>query len=86
MDDFFSSVFTRSNGDSPPKAAINGNCSLSEIEVTEERVKMLIDGMKEDGAPGPDGFPPSVKIFARRNHHATDDPIPEISRRWHDPR
>ena len=60
MKDFFSSVFTRSDDESPSKAAINGNCSLSEFVVTEDQVKMLIDGLKENGAPGPDGFPPSV--------------------------
>ena len=58
MSDFFSSVFTRSNDEPPTKEAINGNKSLSDIEVTEARVKQLIDGMRENAAPGPDGFPP----------------------------
>ena len=65
MKDFFSSVFTRSDGESPPKAAFNGDCSLNEIAVTEEQVKKLIDGLKENGAPGPDGFPPIVLKILR---------------------
>ena len=60
MNQFFSSVFTRSNDDSPTKTAINGNHSLIDIEVTEERVKSLIDGMRENAAPGPDCIPPIV--------------------------
>ena len=60
MSEFFSSVFTRSNDDPPAKTAINGNNSLSDIEVTEERVKSLIDGMKEISAPGPDCILPIV--------------------------
>ena len=55
---FFASVFTCSDGDPPSKTAINGNAWLNDIEVTEERVRELIDGMKENSAPGPDGFPP----------------------------
>ena len=51
-------MFTCSDGDPPPKTAINGNAWLNDIEVTEERVRELIDGMKENSAPGPDGFPP----------------------------
>ena len=58
MSEFFSSVLTRSDDQPPSKAAIHGNDSLSDIEVTEERVKGLIDGMRENAAPGPDGIPP----------------------------
>ena len=56
--DFFGSVFTRSDGDPPSKTAINGNVWLNDIVVSEERVKEVIDGLREDSAPGPDGFPP----------------------------
>ena len=31
---------------------------MNDVEVTVERVKRLIDEMKEKAAPGPDGFPP----------------------------
>ena len=65
MNEFFSSVFTRSNGDSPPKAAINGNAVLCDIEVTEERVKRLIDEMREEAAPGPDEIPPILLKMLR---------------------
>ena len=58
MNEFFSSVFTRSDGDPPAKTAINGNVSLSDAVVTEEKVKFLIDGMREYSAPGPDNIPP----------------------------
>ena len=37
---------------------INGNVWLNDIVVSEERVKEVIDGLREDSAPGPDGFPP----------------------------
>ena len=55
---FFASVFTRSDGDPPSKIAKNGNAWLNDIEVTKERVKELIDGLRENSTPGPDGFPP----------------------------
>ena len=60
MNEFFSSVFTRSDGESPTKTAIHGNKALNDVVVTKERVKSLIDGMKENAAPGPDGIPPIV--------------------------
>ena len=65
MSRFFSSVFTRSNGDSPTKEAINSNISLNDIEVTKERVKILIDGMRENATPGPDCFPPIILKILR---------------------
>ena len=55
---FFASVFTCSDGEIPTKEPINGNAWLSDMVVTEERVKQKIDGMRENSAPGPDGFPP----------------------------
>ena len=38
MNQFFSSVFTRCDGDTPTKAAFHGNWMLNDIDVTEERV------------------------------------------------
>ena len=58
MNKFYLSVFTRSNGDSPSKPAINGNEILNDIKVTEERVKEVIDGVRENAAPGPDKIQP----------------------------
>ena len=52
MSELFSSVFTHSDGDPPTKTAVHGNRSLNDIEVTEKRVRSLIDGMKENAAPG----------------------------------
>ena len=51
---------TRSDDDTPTKGPICGNNSLSDISVTEERVKTSIDGLREFAAPGPDGFPPKL--------------------------
>ena len=47
MSSFFSSVFTKSDGEAPTKEPINGDVSLADIDVTEERVKTLIDGLRE---------------------------------------
>ena len=55
---YFASVFTRSDDELPTKEPINGNAWLGDMVVTEERVKQMIDGMQENLAPGPDGFPP----------------------------
>ena len=65
MNRFFSSVFTRSGDDTPTKGPICGNNSLSDISVTEERVKTSIDGLREFAAPGPDGFPPKLLKILR---------------------
>ena len=60
MNQFFSSVFTRSDEDFPSKEPINGNAVLDDFEVTEERVKSLIDAMRENAAAGPDKIPPII--------------------------
>ena len=65
MNEFYSSVFTRSNGESPSKPAINGNVFLSDIKVTRERVKEVIDGMRENAAPGPDRIQPLLLKMLR---------------------
>ena len=46
MNQFFSSVFTRSDEDFPSKEPINGNAVLDDFEVTEERVKRLMECVK----------------------------------------
>ena len=58
MNGFYSSVFTRSNGE--PR-----NAFLCDIEVTEERVKSAIDGMRENAASGPDEIPPILLKMLR---------------------
>ena len=65
MSRFFSSVFTRSGGEIPTKEPINGNVSLGDVDVTVERVKTVIDGLREYSAPGPDGFPPKLLKILR---------------------
>ena len=65
MSKFFASVFTQSDGELPTKTVINGNCDLIDIEVTEERVRTRIDGMREISAPGPDAIPPVLLKMLR---------------------
>ena len=65
MNEFYSSVFTRSNGESPAKSSINGNNVLCDIEVTVGRVKSVIDGMRENAAAGPDEIPPILLKMLR---------------------
>ena len=65
MNDFFKSVFTHSDGESPAKTAINGDKFLEDVEVTKERVKNLIDRMRENSAAGPDGLPPIILKILR---------------------
>ena len=65
MSEFFSSVFTKNDDESPAKTATNGDKFLEDVEVTEERVKNLIDGMRENAAPGPDGIPPVILKMLR---------------------
>ena len=56
LNDFYSSVFTRSVDEVPVKEKMCEE-ELSDIEITAERVKSVIDGLKENTAPGPDGIP-----------------------------
>ena len=57
---FFGSVFTKPSGDTPEKEKIVNAGSLTDVEVTEERIKNLITDMNQFSAPGPDGFPPKL--------------------------
>ena len=62
---FFASIFTQSEGDPPPKEATNGNEWLNDVEVDEEIVKDLIDGLRMNATPGPDGLPPILLKMLR---------------------
>ena len=64
INDFLGSVFTRSTDAPPTKQRSTNTGSLHDVEVTEERIRKLIDGLNEFSAPGPDGIPPKlVKIL-----------------------
>ena len=57
LNNFYSSVFTRNEDDPPEKVRREGGNELTEIVIDEERVKKMIDGLKERSAPGPDKIP-----------------------------
>ena len=56
LNEWYASVFTKGGGESPKKEPVDGTKELSEVTITEERVKGLIEKMKEKSAPGPDGI------------------------------
>ena len=57
LNNFFSSVFTRNEDEPPEKVCFAGENELRNIEIDEERVKKMIDGLKENSAAGPDRIP-----------------------------
>ena len=65
MNEFYSSVFTRSIGESPSKPAFNGNKTLLDIVSNEEDVREVIDGVRENAAPGPDEIQPKLLKMLR---------------------
>ena len=60
LNDFFSSVFTRSDVEPPRPAAYEGTNQFTDIEITEEKIEKIINGLRDEAAPGPDGFPPKL--------------------------
>ena len=62
LNEFFSSVFTRSGGDIPEKEKEPGAPELTKVEIGEERVKRTILRLREDSAPGPDSIPNKLLI------------------------
>ena len=57
LNNFFSTVFTRNEDEPPNKVCFAGEKELRKIEIDIERVKRMIDGLKEKSAPDPDGIP-----------------------------
>ena len=57
LNSFFSSVFTTSTKETPTLDREDGVPELSDVVIEGERIRNLIAGMKEQSAPGPDGFP-----------------------------
>jgi len=60
FNDYFSSVFTRSNKELPVKSKIPEIPEINDLKISEERVKKVIDEAREYAAPGPDGIHPKV--------------------------
>ena len=57
---FYASVFTKSDKPLPEPRQRGNRTTLNEITVTEERVKAVIEGLREDAAAGPDEIPSIV--------------------------
>ena len=58
LNDFYASVFTQSTVNAPGKERIKeGIKETDDVDVSEECIKNVIQGLKENSAPGPDGFP-----------------------------
>lgn len=69
LNNFFASVFTTedtSNIPVPPTIPIAGNNILREINVTEDDTLKLIDNLKVNKSPGPDGIYPRVLKEAKK--------------------
>ena len=60
LNEFYSSVFTAGDTDDGQQGEKRDAGCLDEIIITEERVRLTIEGLKEDSASGPDGIPPRV--------------------------
>jgi ribonuclease P/MRP protein subunit RPP40 len=59
LNEFFASVFTTSQNATPKKEKITDK-ELNNVFFTEEKVGKIIDGLKKDAAPGPDGIPAKI--------------------------
>ena len=57
LNQFFSSVFTRCEEETPEKVCVAGDKEITEIRIDRERVIKMIEGLKEQSAPGPDQIP-----------------------------
>ena len=66
MNNFFAFVFRRSNREPPQKERISDTGLLEDVEI-RERIKKLIDDLKEFSAPGPDGLSPRLLKLLQDN-------------------
>ena len=62
LNNFFASVFTKSEGDVPVKDRHPGVKTVEDVFIDEERIKEIIERLKEKSAPGPDGVPNKLII------------------------
>ena len=60
LNEFFSSVFTRSSLPPPVKQKMHGVKELRDFQIDIAKVKNKIDDLKEQAAPGPDGISSKV--------------------------
>jgi hypothetical protein len=60
LNEFMSSVFTREDTSSLPVKNIETEQKISDIVITEAKIKEIIDNLKKDSAPGPDGIHPRL--------------------------
>ena len=60
LNEYYASVFTRTEGEVPEARIRSGGEVLSQIQVTENCVREVIEGLKEDSAAGPDEIPPRI--------------------------
>ena len=60
LNNYFSSVFTRSDVEPPRPAPKEGTNKFTDIQITEEKIEKIINGLRDESAPGPDGFPPKL--------------------------
>ena len=62
VNEYLATVFTTSAGEIPTKEEINPDAEISDVEINESRVKSIIENMKENTAPGPDGIPAKLLL------------------------
>ena len=62
LNSFYSSVFTRSDGNIQEKEREVGVPEITNVDMDEERVKATILKLKENSAPGPDAIPNKLLI------------------------
>ena len=60
LNNFFATMFTRSDVDPPAPTPPEGMKEFTDIEITEAKIEKIINGLRDDAAPGPDGFPPKM--------------------------
>ena len=60
LNTFFSSVFTSEDVDSrpTPETLYHGDTPLHNVDITEEKIRKKINGMRATAAPGPDKISP----------------------------
>ena len=60
MNKYFASVFTKADNEMPEATEKNFQSTLTDLEITAEKVEAAIDKLKEHSAAGPDGIAPRV--------------------------
>lgn len=56
MNSYFSTVFTRENGQAPEATNVDLNTRLSDVEITEKKVRDKLKKLRPSSAPGPDSI------------------------------